>query len=139
MASENKTKPTKVSVKAFIDSLPNEQRRKDARELVKIFEEVTGYKATMWGPTIIGFGHCHYKYESGREGDMPIAGFSPRKDALVLYFEVEFPARQQLLDKLGPYKAGKSCVYIKNLESADESVIKKLIIASIEETRRRFG
>ena len=83
--AENKTKPTKVSVASFIDQLADQTKRSDAKALVKLMREVTGEPPKMWGPSIIGFGTCHYEYDSGREGDMPVAGFSPRKPATVIY------------------------------------------------------
>jgi len=92
--AENKTKPTETSVAAFIDGLLDQTRRGDAKALVKLMASATGEKPTMWGPSIIGFGSCHYKYDSGREGDMPIAAFSPRKAATVLYGMTGAPARR---------------------------------------------
>src|SRR5579862_4892171 len=98
--AENKTKPTKVSVSAFIDGLTDEAKRADAKALVKLMQGATGEKPKMWGPSIIGFGTYHYKYESGREGDMPIVGFSPRKAANVLY---GVAGAKALLPKLGKH------------------------------------
>ena len=91
----------------------------------------------MWGPTIIGFGNYHYKYESGHEGDAPLAGFSPRKDAIVLYFAPTFNRREELLQKFGKYKAGKSCIYIKKLADVDMEILKKMIVGSIK-THKEF-
>ena len=91
--ADNKTKPTLVDVSAFIDALPDENRRADAKALVKLMRSATGEKPAMWGPSIVGFGSYHYKYESGREGDMPLAGFSPRKAATVIY-NMTSPSRQ---------------------------------------------
>src|ERR1700687_3211819 len=101
--ADNKTKPTKLSVAAFIDTLPDAAKRADAKELAKLMQSATGEKPKMWGPSIIGFGSYHYKYESGREGDMPLAGFSPRKAATVLYNFTGFPGADALLAKLGKH------------------------------------
>src|ERR1035441_1541468 len=99
--ADNKTKPTSVSVTAFIDALPDETRRTDARALVKLMRGATGEKPKMWGPSIIGFGSYHYKYDTGREGDAPLAAFSPRKAATVLYGLTGFSGSEALLAKLG--------------------------------------
>lgn len=93
----------------------------------------------MYGPTIIGFGNYHYRYESGREGDAPLAAFSPRKDSTVVYIESEFKGRQELLHKLGPHTTGKVCVYIKKLDDVDEDVIRKLVSASVKRTKEIHG
>ena len=99
--AENKTKPTKVSVASFIDQLADQNKRADAKALVKLMREVTGEPPKMWGPSIIGFGTCHYKYDSGREGDMPVAGFSPRKPATVIYILTGARGSEALFAKLG--------------------------------------
>lgn len=124
--AENKTKATKASVSAFIAALPDETKRADAKTLVKLMQTATGEKPKMWGPSIIGFGTHHYVYESGREGDMPLIGFSPRKPALVLYL-TRFKGSDALLKKLGPHTSGKACLYIKKLADVDAKVLKQLI------------
>ena len=131
-----KTKPTKVSPAAFIKTVEDDRKRRDCRELVAMMKELTGYPATMWGPSIIGFGAYHYKYASGREGDMPLTGFSPRKDSLTLYLG---PSLQdgRLLGRLGKHKTVKGCLYIKTLDDIDRDVLRDLITASVEETRER--
>ena len=106
--AENKTKPTKASVTGFIGAVTDEKKRADARALVKLMQAATGEKPKMWGPSIIGFGSYHYKYESGREGDMPLVGFSPRKPATVLYGLKGFPGSEAFLARLGPHKEGVS-------------------------------
>src|SRR6202050_4053755 len=111
--ADNKTKPTKLSVAAFIDALTDEAKRTDAKALVKLMQRAPGEKPKMWGPSIIGFGSYHYKYESGREGDMPLVGFSPRKPATVLYGLRGSSDAEALLAKLGKHTTGKGCVYIK--------------------------
>ena len=135
--AENKTKPTKVSVAAFIAKATNEQQRKDAKELVKLFKELTGKPAKMWGPSIIGFDSYHYVYESGREGDAPLIAFSPRKPELVLYLAPS-PGDAGFKAKLGKYKASKACLYVKKLDDLDRSVLRKLAAASIAELRKRY-
>ncbi|MDH3417454.1 MAG: DUF1801 domain-containing protein, partial [Gammaproteobacteria bacterium] len=106
--AENKTKPTKVSVTAFIKNIENEQMRRDARKVAAMMREATGSRARMWGANIVGFGEYHYKYESGREGDFMVTGFSPRKQALTLYIIPGFRHFETLMSKLGKYKTGKS-------------------------------
>jgi hypothetical protein len=135
--AENKTKPTKVSVAAFLAKNANEQRRKDSRELVKLFKELTGKPAKMWGPTIVGFGSYHYVYESGREGDAPLIGFSPRKPELVLYIP-RYADDEALRAKLGKHRSSAACMYVKKLEDINLDVLKKLSRKGIEELRKRY-
>jgi hypothetical protein len=135
----NKTIPTKASVTAFIDALPNESQRTDAKSLVKLMQSVTGQKPSMWGPSIIGFGTTHYVYESGREGDMPLIGFSPRKPALVLYNSMAFTGAEELLTKLGKHTTAKGCLYIKKLADVDQEVLKALVVKSVDAARQRHG
>jgi hypothetical protein len=137
--AQNKTKPTKVSVAAFIDALPDPARRSDAKELVKLMRSATGETPTMWGPSIIGFGSCHYKYESGREGDMPLAGFSPRKAANVLYLMTGFGDSAALLAKLGKHTTGQACLYVKKLADVDRKVLEELVVKSVAAVRARQG
>jgi hypothetical protein len=132
----NKTKPTSVTPASFIAKVANEQRRKDSLELVKLFEEITGEAPRMWGPSIIGFGSYHYVYESGREGDAPLLGFSPRKTELVLY--VGDGGDEALKAKLGKYKAGASCLYLKKLDDIDRAVLKKLAKQSMARTLKKY-
>ena len=134
---ESKTKPTKLSVAAFIDALPDEAKRADAKALVKLMQSATGEKPAMWGPSIIGFGSHHFKYESGREGDTPIAGFSPRKAATVLYNLTGFDEAKALLAKLGKHTTGKGCLYIKKLADVDQRVLQTLIVKSVAGKRKR--
>jgi hypothetical protein len=128
--AENKTKPTTLSVAAFIDSLPDETKRADAKALVKLMQNATGEKPKMWGPSIIGFGSYHYTYESGREGDMPLAGFSPRKAATVIYGTSGLNDTEALLTKLGKHTTGKGCLYIKKLADVDQKVLEALVVKS---------
>ena len=136
--AENKTKPTKSSVTAFINGIDDRQKRRDARKLAAMMREATGARARMWGPSIVGFGQYHYKYASGREGDFMITGFSPRKQALTLYVIPGFKHFGTLMDKLGKYKTGKSCLYIKSLSDVDEEVLKRLIERSVQYMRKNY-
>lgn len=129
--AQNKTKATGAGVSGFIAAIPDETKRADAETLVKWMKEATGKTAKMWGPSIIGFGSHHYVYESGREGDMPVVGFSPRKPALVLYLSAGEPMAKPLLDKLGKHTMGKGCLYIKKLADVDGAVLKKLIARAV--------
>ena len=135
--AENKTKPTKLSVAAFIDALTDQTKRADAKALAKLMQSVTGEKPQMWGPSIIGFGSHHYKYDSGREGDMPLAGFSPRKAATVLYIGAGFSDAEALLAKLGKHTTGKGCLYIKKLADVDQNVLETLVVKSVAARRAR--
>jgi hypothetical protein len=126
--AEQKTKPTTQSIPEFIDSfVQNEQKKVDSYELIKIIQEITGYSAKMWGPSIIGFGRYHYKYASGHEGDAPVIGFSPRKVALSLYVYSPCAENDELLKDLGKYTMGKACIYVKKLSDINLDVLKQLI------------
>ena len=130
---------TGASVKAFLEAVENETRRKDGRTLLKMFKEVTGQHAKMWGPSIIGFGTYHYKYESGCEGTVCLMGFSPRKASLSLYLGPCFSPRSPLLSKLGKHKLGNGgCLYINKLADVDQAVLEKLIAKSVAEMRKRY-
>ncbi|MCM3388029.1 DUF1801 domain-containing protein [Ureibacillus chungkukjangi] len=128
---EQKTKETDQSVIEFIESVDSAKKREDAYNLLKIFEETSGFEAKMWGPSIIGFGSYHYKYESGHEGDAPLVGFSPRKAKISLYFATGDSAREKLLERFGKHTSGKACVYINKLADVNEDVLKELITDSI--------
>ena len=128
--AEMKTRETGVSASKFIESVDDEQRRKDARVLVRMMQAATGEKAKMWGPSIIGFGLTRLTYADGREADFLLIGFSPRKSDLVLY--IGAPKFKALLKRLGKHKTGKSCLYIKKLDDVDIDVLGQLIEASIE-------
>jgi hypothetical protein len=135
--ADNKTKPEKLSVSAFVDAIPDETRRADAKALVKLMQRATGEKPKMWGPSIIGFGSYHYKYESGREGDMPLVGFSPRKPATVLYGLRGAGDADKLLAELGKHSTGKGCVYVKRLADVDAKVLESLVTKSVAAARAR--
>jgi uncharacterized protein DUF1801 len=132
--AENKTKPTKISVAKFIDSLTDPGRRADAKALVKLMQKAAGEKPKMWGPSIIGFGSYHYTYDSGREGDMPVVAFSPRKAATVLY---GLSSSEALLPKLGKHTRGKGCVYIKKLADVDQKVLEAMVAKAVSGRRAR--
>jgi hypothetical protein len=135
--ADNKTKSTKLSVAAFIDTLTDPARRADAKALVKLMQSAAGEKPKMWGPSIIGFGSHHYKYESGREGDMPLIGFSPRKAANVLYGMNASSDSKALLATLGKYTTGKGCLYIKKLADVDQEVLGTIASKAVAATRTR--
>src|SRR5450755_4438297 len=135
----NKTAPNEMSVAAFIDGLTDEIRHADARVLIKLMKDATGEEPRMWGPAIIGFGSYHYRYESGREGDMMLVGFSPRKAATVLYGLRGASDSESLLAHLGKVKTGKGCLYIKKLADVDQKVLKDLIVKAFVATRERHS
>ncbi|MGC4027982.1 MAG: DUF1801 domain-containing protein [Steroidobacteraceae bacterium] len=135
---KTKTGATQASVDEFISSVEDDRRRADARALVRIFWEVTGWMPRMWGPTIIGFGAYQYKYESGRCGSMCAAGFSPRKTSLAVYV-ADFPGRQELLEQLGKHKVGSGqCLYINKLEDVQTTCLKEIISRSLVELRKKW-
>ena len=136
--ADNQTKPTKQKVSAFINALADPAKRADAKALVALMQRVTGEKPTMWGPAIIGFGSCHYVYETGREGDMPLVGFSPRKSATVLYLKTGFAGSKALLAKLGMHSTG-SCLYVKKLADVDQEVLEKLVVKSVSATLQKYN
>lgn len=137
--SENKTRPTKASVTAFINTVDNDVRKRDAKTLLAMMKKVTGERPKMWGPSIIGFGEYHYKYESGREGDMLNVGFSPRKANMVLYVMGSIADDDPLRGKLGKYKTGKSCLYVNKLEDVDLAVLEKLVAKSYKATLKKYA
>lgn len=125
--SENKTRPTAASVTDFLQSVENKTRREDGFALLAMMEEITGEEAVLWGTSIIGFGSYHYKYESGREGDMPCVGFSPRKKSMTLYIMPGFDDYEEMLAELGKHKIGKSCLYVNKLADVDSDVLRGMI------------
>ena len=128
---ENKTQPTPVSVADFIAAVPDPLRRADAETLVALLGERSGEPATMWGPSIIGFGRYRYTYDSGRSGEMCRIGFSPRKAETVLYLTDGFPRHAELMARLGKHRTGKSCLYIKRLSDIDMGVLTQLVDDSL--------
>jgi hypothetical protein len=137
--AEMKTRLTKASVARFLEGVADPQRRADCRKIIELMREATGEPPRMWGPSIIGFGQYHYAYKSGREGDMCLIGFSPRKAALTLYVLGNYAERDALLKKLGKHKASGCCLHLKRLADVDIPTLKKILRASIkhtQETRR---
>lgn len=133
--AENKTQPTRSSVTAFIAAVPDEVRRSDAQALVKLMQAATDQKPRMWGASIVGFGSQHYVYDSGREGDMPIVAFSPRKAATVIYSALSGRGAAALLARLGKHSTGKGCLYIKRLADVDVGVLQQLVVAAVAHKR----
>ncbi|MFP3123883.1 DUF1801 domain-containing protein [Ectobacillus funiculus] len=135
---ELKTKETDSSVIEFIESIEGLKKRQDAYTLLDIFTETTGYEAKMWGPSIIGFGAYHYKYESGHEGDAPLVGFSPRKAKISLYFAPGDTKREEWLKDFGKHTTGKACVYINKVADIDVDILRELIIQSVKFLRETY-
>lgn len=135
---DNKTKPTNSSVSAFLDAIEGDERRKDCQMLAAMMTKITGKPAVMWGPSIVGFDTYHYKYESGREGDMAVTGFSPRKGDISVYLTAGSAEQADLLARLGRHKMGKSCLYIRKLSDVDLTVLEQLISGSVAEIKRRY-
>ena len=136
MATALKTQRNAGSVKQFLDKVPDERRRDDARAVSAIMEDVTGEKPAMWGTSMVGFGSYHYKYESGQEGDWPLVAFAPRKDSLTLYIMPGFKEYSGLLEKLGKHKTGRSCLYIKSLEDVHVPTLKTLVRQSVKHMKK---
>jgi len=140
--AELKTKPTEATVEQFIAGLPDERRREEARALDTIYRRVTGLEPKMWGPSIVGYGSYRYKYDSGREGEMCRAGFSPRKAALTLYLVGDYDTRQAEADalfaRLGPHSAGKACLYVKALAKVDLASLEGLMALSWDLMNERY-
>jgi hypothetical protein len=128
--AENKTRLTDADVDAFLDAVDDDRRREEARTVLALMHEVTGEEPAMWGPSIVGFGSVHYRYDSGREGDMFAAGFSPRKTALTVYLAEGFDGRDELLERLGPHTTGKTCLYLKRLDAVDLDILRALVESS---------
>ena len=133
--AENKTQKTGASVDEFLISVENRRRREDGLALLEMMKDVTGLEPEMWGPSIIGFGDYHYRYESGREGDFFLTGFSPRKQSLSLYIMAGFDAYDDLLGKLGKHRSGASCLYVNKLADVDLDILSELITKSFEHAR----
>ncbi len=137
--AKNKTTETDASVDDFIDSIEDEQKRSDAKKILRMMEEITGETPKLWGTSIVGFGNYHYKYESGREGDFMKIGFSPRKQNLTLYIMNGFEHQEKLMSTLGKHKVGKSCLYIKKLEDVDFDVLTNISTQSYQYMTEKYG
>lgn len=129
--AELKTKKTEASVEDFLNGIPDEQKRQDSFAVLKLMREVTGAEPKMWGDSIVGFGEYHYRYASGRQGDWPLVAFSPRKQNLTLYIMAGFEAYDSLMSKLGKYKTGKSCLYLKKLSDVHQETLRELVRQSV--------
>ncbi len=130
------TTPTEQQVEDYLATVENDQRRADARTLIEIMSDITGEPPAMWGPSMIGFGSYHYRYASGHEGDSALAGFAPRKQQLVLYLVGGFEDQHaEQMEKLGPHKTGKGCLYLKRLSDVDLDVLRTLIERSVRVRR----
>ncbi|MNK57839.1 hypothetical protein D3C87_769050 [compost metagenome] len=137
--AKNKTTENDLSVEDYINNIADEKRQKDVRELVKIFEETSGFPPKMWGEAIIGFGSYHYKYESGHEGDAPLAGLSNRVAQISLYVYQDIDDKENLLLQLGKVKMAKACIYLKKLEDINIDILKKIITNSIKTIQKIYG
>ena len=137
--SQLKTTQNEADVNAFLDAVENPRRRDDARQVLDLIQTVTGEPPKMWGSSIVGFGSYHYRYASGREGDWPVVGFSPRKQNLVIYIMPGFSDYGELLGKLGKFRTGKSCLYVNKLDDVDLQLLEQLVRESVEEMKRRYG
>ena len=131
--------PPKATARAFLNRIPDKDRRRDALALMKIFQQVTGHPPRMWGGGIVGFGQYHYRYPSGHEGDAPLAAFSPRKTDFTLYLMPGLDAHRELMSRLGKHKAGKGCLYIRRLEDVHLPTLKLLIKRSTAHLRKLYG
>ena len=133
-----KTTQNDKSVKDFLNSVDNDQRRKDAKALLKLFNRVTGMKPKMWGTSIIGYGRYEYKYESGREGEFMMTGFSPRKANSTIYIMHGYQDLSSMLERLGKHKTGKSCLYINKLSDVDPEVLEEIINFGLDYMRSKY-
>lgn len=136
--TDNKTRPTGASVAAFINAIEDPQRRADVRKVGAMMRRATGKRAKLWGSSIVGYGTYRYKYESGREGEFMLTGYSPRKQALTVYVLPGFKRFAPLMKKLGSYRTGKSCLYIKRLADVDQDVLEQLVRESVEYMRANY-
>ena len=130
--AKNKTNQTESSVTDFINAIEDDTKKTDCFELIKIIQKEIGFEAKMWGPGIIGCGSYHYKYESGHEGDAPLVGFSPRKDAISLYAYLTDEDKNRLLADFGKHKVTKACIYFKKIADIDVEILKKIVLLSVE-------
>ncbi len=136
--ADNKTKPTILSVDAFLAAIEDDGRRADALALRSLLERISGAPAVLWGPSIVGFGACRYRYDSGREGTMPRLGFSPRARESVLYVMDGFSRYDDLRTRLGKHRTGKACLYVKRLADLDLAVLEELLSQSLQQSRDRW-
>lgn len=138
MKAKNKTIENTTSVKGFMETIGDLNKRKDFATLLELIAKQTGLEPKMWGTAIVGFGSYHYIYESGREGDSPLAGLAARANAITIYIGSEFEKREELLSKLGKHKTSKGCLYIRKLEDIDTGILLRMIKNSMDEVRKRY-
>ena len=136
--AKNKTTQTQDNVAGYLATIKDDKRRKDCSLIIDLITESTGLEAKMWGTSIVGFGNYHYKYESGHEGDAPLAAFSSRANAITLYLSSNFDKRDELLKKFGKHKTGKGCIYFQKLEDIDISILTKLVKYSVEYRKKQL-
>ncbi|MGE0589711.1 MAG: DUF1801 domain-containing protein [Cyclobacteriaceae bacterium] len=136
--AELKTKKNTASVEGFLGKVRDKQRKEDCLKVLELMKKATGEKPVMWGTSIVGFGSYHYVYASGKEGDWPLTGFSPRAQNLTLYIMPGFDKYDDLMSKLGKYKTGKSCLYLKKLDDVDQYVLQKLIGESVKYMKTKY-
>ncbi len=137
--AENKTKATEASVESYLSAIEDEARRTDCEALAKLMTKATRQQPKMWGTSIVGFGSYHYRYDSGREGDSCLTGFSSRKSDISVYLMASVLGQEELLSKLGKHKMGKGCLYLRKLSDVDLKVLEQLIVGTVGERRRRSG
>lgn len=133
-----KSQPSASSVSAYLNSIVNEKRKHDSFKLLNMMEKITGEQGRMWGSQLVGFGTYHYKYSSGREGDWFMTGFAPRKQNITIYIMPGFKRYNELMSRLGKYKTGKSCLYIKHLDHVDIDILQELIVRGYEHMRFKY-
>ncbi len=136
--TELKTKKNDSNIVDFLNRVDNEERRKDCFQLLELFEQLTNETPKMWGASIVGFGSYHYKYDSGREGDWFLTGFSPRKQNLTIYITAGFSEYDDIMQSLGKYKTGSSCLYVKKLSDIDIDKLKILVVKSVAFMKKRY-
>lgn len=136
--AKNKTIETESSVDAYLDQIADEKKRKDCVAITELFKQETGLGPKMWGPGIVGFGSYHYKYQSGREGDAPLAAFAARANAITLYLDFDRQEKEALLQQLGKHKTSKGCIYIKKLEDIDAGVLRTMISRSVAYVKQLY-
>lgn len=136
--AQNKTQPAKTSVAAFLNAIPDDDRRRDCKAIAKLLKTVSGKRPALWGTSIVGYGTYHYTYASGREGDSLRIGFSPRKQDITIYIMPGYTDYGSILSKLGKHKKGKSCLYIKRLSDVDMKVLERLVRAGWKDMQKRY-
>ena len=135
--AKNKTIETQSSVAGFLAKIPDAKRSKDCSTIIELITKHTGLEPKMWGTSIVGFGSYHYKYDSGREGDAPLAGLASRANAITLYLGSTFDKREELLAKFGKHKTGKGCIYVQKLEDIDTDVLVKMVKNSVSQRKKQ--